>query len=409
MFRHNPKAKYEPNGGRFLQKLTAKDFYQQQIVVSAKGSDSFDADDYFNVNFPNIFTNYMLGEMRVESPSFQHWESQPMKLWQTQLNFAVFCASSACGISSDHLNYKKHSLVRAVYRFHVYYHIRRVLKRLQAVLPHEDNFNPADNPYTEKEFFNLCHEYNVPNDPMRYRFEKFFGSYQTGGWDDYFNPDSMFRWTIQTSNGFTDIGLVRISESIRAYAYLILTSQASARANIVGTNASALTAQQIYLNNLENIVNRRVDFQEDIKRYQDTLNYASSKVDYSVGEGLYMLPSDMNLRIKRGVVGYNNEILISTGLVLGKNGGVNVEKKKIQIAHTIQSPKIVPPVNPKIAPRVKPKIQIRKSQLHPKPKIQLHKTPTFQSNTNQNKITHEEEKIALILSLVAGFTLWRMF
>ena len=409
MFRHNPKAKYEPNGGRFLQKLTAKDFYQQQIVVSVKGSDSFDADDYFNVNFPNIFTNYMLGAMRVESPLYQHWESQPMKLWQTQLNFAVFCASSACGVSSAHLNYKKHSLVWAVYRFHVYYHIRRVLKRLQAVLPHEDNFNPADNPYTEKEFFNLCHEYNVPNGPMRYRFKKFYGSYQTGGWDDYLNPDSMFRWTIQTSNGFTDIGLVKISESIRAYAYLILTSQASARSNIVGTNASSLTAQQIYLNNLENIVNRRVDLQEDIKRYQDTLNYASSKVDYSVGEGLYMLPSDMNLRIKRGVVGYNNEILISTGLVLGKNGGVNVEKKKIQIAHTIQSPKIVPPVNPKIAPRVKPKIQIRKSQLHPKPKIQLHKTPTFQSNTNQNKITHEEEKIALILSLVAGFTLWRMF
>ena len=409
MFRHNPKAKYEPNGGRFLQKLTAKDFYQQQIVVSVKGSDSFDVDDYFTANFPNIFTNYMLGEMRVKSPLYQHWESQPMKLWQTQLNFAVFCASSACGVSSAHLNYKKHSLVRAVYRFHVYYHIRRVLKRLQAVLPHEDNFNPADNPYTEKEFFNLCHEYNVPNDPMRYRFEKFFGSYQTGGWGDYINPDSMTCWIIQTSNGFTDIGLVRISESIRAYAYLILTSQASARANIVGTNASALTAQQIYLNNLENIVNRRVDFQEDIKRYQDTLNYASSKVDYSVGEGLYMLPSNMNLRIKRGVVGYNNEILISTGLVLGKNDGVNVEKKKIQIAHTIQSPKIVPPVNPKIAPRVKPKIQIRKSQLHPKPKIQLHKTPTFQSNTNQNKITHEEEKIALILSLVAGFTLWRMF
>ena len=299
--------------------------------------------------------------------------------------------------------------MRSVYRFHVYYHIRRILKRLQVVLPHEANFNISDNPYTESEFYNLCHEYNVPSDPMRYRFEKFYGSYQTGGWEDYINPDSMGRFIIPSSQGFTDNGMVKISESIRAYAYLILTSQASARANIVGATADALTTQQIYLNNLENIVNRRVDFQEDIKRYQDTLNYASSKVDYSVGEGLYMLPSNMNLRIKRGVVGYNNEILISTGLVLGKNGGVNVEKKKIQIAHTIQSPKIVPPVNPKIAPRVKPKIQIRKSQLHPKPKIQLHKTPTFQSNTNQNKITHEEEKIALILSLVAGFTLWRMF
>ena len=63
MFQHNPKAKYEPNGGRFLQRLTVKDLYEQQIVVSAKGTDSFDADDYFTTNFPNIFTNYVIGQM----------------------------------------------------------------------------------------------------------------------------------------------------------------------------------------------------------------------------------------------------------------------------------------------------------------------------------------------------------
>ena len=32
------------------------------------------------------------------------------------------------------------------------------------------------------------------------------------------------------------------------------------------------------------MVNRKVDIREDIKRYQDTLSYASSKVNYSVGE-----------------------------------------------------------------------------------------------------------------------------
>ena len=53
-----------------------------------------------------------------------------------QLNFAVWCASSACGISSAHLNYTKHPMIRAVYRFHVYYHMRRILKRLQVPLPH---------------------------------------------------------------------------------------------------------------------------------------------------------------------------------------------------------------------------------------------------------------------------------
>ena len=37
-------------------------------------------------------------------------------------------------------------------------------------------------------------------------------------------------------------------------------------------------------------MNRRVDIREDIKRYQDTLSYALSKVDYSVGENITCWP-----------------------------------------------------------------------------------------------------------------------
>ena len=123
---------------------------------------------------------------------------------------------------------------------------------------------------------------------------------------------------------FTDVGLLRILESIRAYAYLILSSQASVRSGIVGNTASALTAQSAFLNNFENVVNHRVDIWEDIKRYQDTLRYASSKVDYSVGQNIYMLPSDMSLKIKTGTVGYNNKILVSDcNFSLGKNEKVN--------------------------------------------------------------------------------------
>ena len=212
-------------------------------------------------------------------------------------------------------------MIRSVYRFHVYYHVRRVLKKLQTPLPHKTGFNAADNPYSESEFFKICEDYGVPNDPMRYRDEKFYWTYQSGvGWpDDYIGPDSMTQWIIETSVGFTDVGLLRISESIRAYAYLILSSQASARSSIVGNSASSLTAQSAFLNNFENIVNHRVDIQEDIKRYQDALSYASSKVNYSVGENLFMLPSDMKLKIKTGTVGYNNKILISDGkFILGK-------------------------------------------------------------------------------------------
>ena len=108
---------------------------------------------------------------------------------------------------------------------------------------------------------------------MRYRDEKFYWTYQHSvHWpNNYIGPDSMTWWIIEGSVGFTDVGLLKILESVRAYAYLILSSQASARSSIFGNTASALTAQSAFLNNFENVVNRRVNIQEDIKRYQDTL------------------------------------------------------------------------------------------------------------------------------------------
>ena len=145
MFRYNLKDNYQPNGGRYLQILTGKDLYKQTIVVSAGTHNTF------SVRFPNIFVDYLLGSMKVGDKLWTNWNEHFMRLWQTQLNFAVWCASSACGVSSVHLNYARHPMIRAVYHFHVYYHVRQVLKRLQTPLPHETSFNATDNPYIESE------------------------------------------------------------------------------------------------------------------------------------------------------------------------------------------------------------------------------------------------------------------
>ena len=54
----------------------------------------------------------------------------------------------------------------------------------------------------------------------------------------------------------------------------------------------------------------------DIKRYQGLLEHALSKVDFSVGIGIYMLPSNLNLSIGK-TKGYNGKILVSnTGMKL---------------------------------------------------------------------------------------------
>ena len=66
---------------------------------------------------------------------------------------------------------------------------------------------------------------------MKYQDEKFYCTYQCSvHWpDDYIGPDSMTWWIIEKLVGFTDVGLLKISESVRAYSYLILSSQASTR------------------------------------------------------------------------------------------------------------------------------------------------------------------------------------
>ena len=43
------------------------------------------------------------------------------------------------------------------------------------------------------------------------------------GWLDYRGLDAMTHWIIEKSQGFTNVRLLRISESVRAYTYLILT------------------------------------------------------------------------------------------------------------------------------------------------------------------------------------------
>ena len=111
MFRYNPNANYQPNGGQHLQISSGKDLYKQTIVMSSN--------DTFPTRFLNIFVNYPLGQMKVGDKLSTNWNKAPLKLWQSQLNFVVFCALSVCGVSSEHLNYSKHPMIRAMYRFHV--------------------------------------------------------------------------------------------------------------------------------------------------------------------------------------------------------------------------------------------------------------------------------------------------
>jgi len=63
--------------------------------------------------------------------------------------------------------------------------------------------------------------------------------------------------------------------------------------------------------------------------YQDVLQYARGKLDFVLGEQLYMCPSDMYLVVGR-IQGYNNEIQVATTAMLpGTNQSLNTENFRL--------------------------------------------------------------------------------
>ena len=252
-------------------------------------------------------------------------------MYRCQLNFAMFCATSAPGISWQHLSHAN-LLVRAVYRFHVYFHVPLILHELQISLPHEDGFSKVKSAYTRSEYYSVCDQYGVNPDE----------TWMCGDWfctTDFAvfghevkarkrsPPDNLTRWIITQSKGFTKKGIEKISRSVMAYIYLVLTSQVQTRSSIVGNSAPAVDAQQLFKDTFKSLINE--DLSIDIEKYQGVLEHALSKVDFSVGTGIYMLPSNLNLNIGKKK-GYNNKILVSnTDMKIGSNKDINRDNKKL--------------------------------------------------------------------------------
>ena len=229
---------------------------------------------------------------------------------------------------------------------------------------------------------------------------------------------SVGSFVLDKSNGFTQAGVARINDSIRAYVWSIVGAQSQARSSILGTG-KAFDAQKQFLANVEDVINSEVDLPSSIERYQSTLQYARSKVDFVVGLGLYMIPSDMDLYIGT-INGYNNLITIaSDDLQLGHNDTINKEQQIQQ--NQFDSPpddfELVPddpPLQPINEPMqqedlnnkeelqeesmqqeaVNKEVQLQEDEAMNK-EVQLQEDEAM--NKTNEKFTHEENKLLLTL------------
>ena len=121
---------------------------------------------------------------------------------------------------------------------------------------------------------------------------------------------SFLDFMLDQTNGFTHAGVERLNDSIRTYVWAILGAQDKERTPILGSG-TAFTAQKRFLTNVEAAIQQAEE--TPVTKYQSVLQYARGKLDFVIGEQLYICPSDMTLTLLSAhISGYNNEILVAT-------------------------------------------------------------------------------------------------
>ena len=111
-----------------------------------------------------------------------------------------------------------------------------------------------------------------------------------------------------------------------------------------------------------------------------------------------MLPSDLKLKIQTATVRYNNKILVSNGnFILGKNEKVN----------SLETPAIK---NHKTNSLETPTIKSHKTNPLETLAMKITQTVVNSERTAEKTIiSHEDEKVALVLSLTGIFMIWFIF
>lgn len=257
------------------------------------------------------------------------------------------------------------------------------MKELLVVLPFESKFEKYNYRYDQTRYNKISAEFHLNSDQSIWRNQYFFSTYQ-GSKLVYIEQNSWSRWILEKSKGLTRIGVNKLSESVRAYAYLILYAQANAKSSIIGNNSQSLDAQNILLNSFECLIDNQVTTVDDIKRFQDVLQHARSKIDHPFAEGVYMIPSDMKLRINKIDV-FNKILVPKPGFKVGVNKQVNYTTKPL------------------------PKHEKNKKPIH-------HKHQQQQQQKNDGKLLlhervlakeHKDEKTAITFLIgIGGYLIW---
>ena len=379
-----PAIAFSDNRGQSIA-----DLFNKQVKIYVTPT------DYFTTKFRQIFTKTQI--KFTQAKYARKWLAKPdMSFWPQQLNFALWCATTGCGVSREML-FSNSSLqlsdqVRTFYQFHVYYTTRKILYEMGGIqsknaLPDDPAFNQKDNPYHIALYKRICAEFGIdPSTDFRFTYGQNHGLgyvnilYSDGPfahkqWQyppaDLSNPssqrlagdsgattnntiafirndqgaDKQFEHFVpaQTS-GLTLNGLGRINQSIMAFGYCILGAQANTRSSILGNLGTARNTQTDFLVLIEDSI-KTLNVSNGPVKYQDAIEATKVRLNLAVARGVLLLPSRMIINTE-SIVGYNNNLRRATDdMKLGVNNQVNQGTKKALLKLMAGGPSKINPPN----------------------------------------------------------------
>lgn len=254
---------------------------------------------------------------------------------------AIYLSSYCCGLGAEHLKFSEnvYPVITSIIRFHIYFMVRRILRRLEfgsyesilrefKIGPHNDVIGNMSNiPRWDRTIL-------VPRSGYGHGFYHETVPLLTKDYKTHYK-----RFIPTKTDGITKIGTQYLNESIEAYVYAVLGSQAKTRISIVNKGGGSLETQEEF----RTLVNDAI-FNYSVSTWILNMNKAVSDTNVvqnlAISPNTWLVPSSLII-LEKKIVGYNNLLKrASEGMKFGVNHNVNfMEAKKVTQKIVIHKPK----------------------------------------------------------------------
>ena len=301
---------------------------------------------YFTTNFPALKTA---------------WKGKENDITKAKVDpyFASLCAAYVpfhkSGICTEHFRMQDgvHPVVTSIFRFYVYYHMRRFLRQpklLNAYLDANDlkmvkSHIPTKEVWTKKTAYGDKETFSSfyaqkKREGKKVRNAKYYGGGYRGVLGIKYEEvtkvtnqgdDDWRKFVSSTSNGINRRGQLFLQKAIEAFVYCVLGAGVKTRWAITGAEAKSFETQVIFHHLVEETIAQSND-SVMITNMRAAISGSNVLLDLAVVPGVILVPSKLII-LDKPIPGYNNVLTVAKQTMkFGVNQDINCKLPGLTLA-----------------------------------------------------------------------------